>query len=80
MAPRSGINIPDHISKSLVKIFKLKILKFFVYFANPGSGAFLILDPGYGNSDAGVKKAPDPREPASGIRTNPYSHPSFEDG
>jgi hypothetical protein len=43
--PRSGINIPDHISKSLVTVFilGLKILKFFV--ADPGSGAFLTLEP-----------------------------------
>jgi hypothetical protein len=46
--PRSGINIPDQcgISKSLVKIFGLQILKKF-FFPDPGSGTFLTLDPGW---------------------------------
>ncbi len=38
----SGMNIPDHISESLETIFGLRILKFF---ADPGSGIFLTLDP-----------------------------------
>jgi hypothetical protein len=42
----SGTNIPDHISESLEKFFRIKILKFFD--ANPGSGIFLTLDPGFG--------------------------------
>ncbi len=36
--PESGINTPDHIFKSLVKMFSLKILKFFVADPDPGSG------------------------------------------
>ncbi len=44
-----GINIPDHISKSLVTIFWVKkILKFFVAGLDPGSNSFLIPDPGSG--------------------------------
>ncbi len=39
-----GINIPDHISESLVTTFLVKILKLFV--ADQGSGAFLTQDPG----------------------------------
>jgi hypothetical protein len=44
--PGFGINIPDDISKSLIKIFSLKIHRFFV--AKPDSGyvAFLSLNPG----------------------------------
>jgi hypothetical protein len=36
-----GINVLDHISPILVKNFRLKILKFLVSVADPGSGAFL---------------------------------------
>jgi hypothetical protein len=48
-----GINIPDHISQSLVSVlvcYGLKIRKFFVADTDlfPGSGAFLSLDPGSG--------------------------------
>jgi hypothetical protein len=48
---RSGMNIPDHISESLVTVFGLKILKFF--YADPGSRIFLTLDPGWKNLDPG---------------------------
>jgi hypothetical protein len=41
----SGMNIPDHISESLETIFWFKILKFFD--ADPESGIFLTLDPGW---------------------------------
>jgi hypothetical protein len=48
----SGMKIPDHISESLKTIFWVKkILKFFD--ADPGSGIFLTLDPGWKNSDPG---------------------------
>jgi hypothetical protein len=44
--PRSGsrMNIPHHISKSLGKMFVLKILKFLDTDPDPGSGIFLTLD------------------------------------
>jgi hypothetical protein len=45
--------IPDHISESLVTFGGLKILKLFVTYPYPVSGAFLILDPGWKNSDSG---------------------------
>jgi hypothetical protein len=54
--PGSGINIPDHIFESLVTMFWLKILNFFVtdpeirWLFDPGSGAFVTLDPGWKNS------------------------------
>jgi hypothetical protein len=35
--PGSGMNIPDHISKSLETIFLIKILKFFDADPDPGS-------------------------------------------
>ena len=38
---------PDTVSKSLVPIFGLKILKFFGADPDPESGTFLTLDPGY---------------------------------
>jgi hypothetical protein len=43
----------SHISKSFVKIFGLKILKFFVAALNPGSGAYFTMDPEWKNSDPG---------------------------
>jgi hypothetical protein len=46
-----GMNIPDHLSKSLETEFGLKILKYF--YADPGSGIYLTLDPGWKNSDPG---------------------------
>jgi hypothetical protein len=46
---RSGINIPDHISASLIKFSGLKKHKLFD--PDPGSGAFMTLDPGWKNSD-----------------------------
>jgi len=46
--PGSGISIPHHISKSLVTIFGLKILKIFVEYSDLGSSAYLTLDPGLG--------------------------------
>ncbi len=45
---RSGMNIPDHISESLETIFGLKILEFF--YADPGCGIFLTLDPRWKNA------------------------------
>jgi hypothetical protein len=44
---------PCHISGSLVTVFWVNIVKFFV--ADPGSGAFLTLDP-----ETGMEKNPDP--------------------
>ncbi len=51
----SGVNIPDHISESLETVFGLKILKFFDADPgqDPGSGIFLIRDPGWKYSDPG---------------------------
>jgi hypothetical protein len=43
---RSGMNIQDHISENLDTNFWDKN-------ANPGSGIFLTLDPGWKNSDPG---------------------------
>jgi hypothetical protein len=34
----SGTNIPDHISESLITIFWVQIIKFFVADPDPGSG------------------------------------------
>jgi hypothetical protein len=47
------INIQDHISESLVTVFRLKILKFFDADPDPGIGD--LFDPGSGmeNSDPG---------------------------
>jgi hypothetical protein len=42
----SGINIPDHIFESLVKILGLNIVKFSDAELDPGFGIFLTLDPG----------------------------------
>ena len=36
-----GLNISDHIPESLVSIFRLKMLQFFVADPDPGPGAFL---------------------------------------
>jgi hypothetical protein len=49
--PGSGswMNIPDHISESLEKIFGVKHIKFFDADPDPGSGIFLTLDPGSRN-------------------------------
>ena len=44
---RSGINIPDHISESLVEKFGGKILEFFVADPDPKSAIRCIFDPGY---------------------------------
>jgi hypothetical protein len=38
-----GMNIPDHFSESLETVFR-----------DPGSGIFLIRDPGWKNSDLGA--------------------------
>jgi hypothetical protein len=43
----SGMNIPDHFSESLETFFGLRIFKFFDADANPGSGIFFTLDPGF---------------------------------
>jgi hypothetical protein len=53
--PGSPINILDHIFKSLVRIFGLKMLKFFVANPDSGSGAFFILDPGSGMEKFGSR-------------------------
>ncbi len=45
------MNIPDHLSESLLKVFRVKVLKFFD--ADPGSGISLTLDPGWKNSYPG---------------------------
>jgi hypothetical protein len=45
----SGVNIPDNFSESLETVFRAKILKSFLD-ADPGSGIFLTLHPGYGIS------------------------------
>jgi hypothetical protein len=42
---------PNHNSKSLLTIFWVKILNFFVEDPDPGSGAFLNRYPGWKNSD-----------------------------
>ncbi len=48
--PGSGINIQDHFSENLVSIFLVKNASILFYVANPdpGSSAFLTLDPGSG--------------------------------
>jgi hypothetical protein len=51
--PGYVMNIPDHISESLKTNFGLNILQFFDADADPGSGIFLTLDPGWKNSDPG---------------------------
>jgi hypothetical protein len=56
------INIPDYISKTLVTIFGLQIIKFFVADPDPGSVVFLTMDPGWKNSEQGsVINIPDPQ-------------------
>jgi hypothetical protein len=42
----SGINIPDHIFESLVKILGLNLVKFSDADMDPGSGIFLTVNPG----------------------------------
>jgi hypothetical protein len=54
----SGVIIPDHISESFETIFWVKILKFFD--ADPGSGIFLALDPGWEKYGSGIN-IPDPQ-------------------
>ncbi len=44
--PGSGINIPDHISESLVTPFWVKIIKFFVVDQGIRDGKIGIQDPG----------------------------------
>jgi hypothetical protein len=52
----SGINILVHCSESLETVLWLKIRKnFFDADPNPGSGIFLIPDPGWKNSDPGSR-------------------------
>jgi hypothetical protein len=48
---RSGINISDHISKSLVTIFGLK--NTLVLFCGSGSGIQYLFDPGFGTEKFG---------------------------
>jgi hypothetical protein len=50
----SGMNVPDHSSESS-EIFRAKKLKFLD--ADPGSGIFLTLDPGWKNLDPGWKNS-----------------------
>jgi hypothetical protein len=45
----SGMNIPDHLPGSLETVFVLKILKFFDADPDPGSGIFMIRNPGWKN-------------------------------
>jgi hypothetical protein len=54
--PGSGswMNIPDHISESLEKIFGLNILEFFYADPDPGSWIFLTLDPGWKKFESGI--------------------------
>jgi hypothetical protein len=49
----SGMNILDHIFKSLETVFWVKILKFF--YPDPGSGN--IFDPRSGRRDPGLKNS-----------------------
>jgi hypothetical protein len=49
---RSGMKIPDHISKSLETIFWVKILKLFGADRDPG--IFLTLDPGWKKFGSGI--------------------------
>jgi hypothetical protein len=50
--PGSATNVPDHISKSSVKIiWAKKMLKFLTADPDPESGAFFTLDPGWKISD-----------------------------
>jgi hypothetical protein len=53
----SGMNIPDHISERLETIFggSIEILKFFNADPDPGSGIFLIRDPGWKKFGSGIK-------------------------
>jgi hypothetical protein len=46
------MNIPDHFSKSLETVFLANKIHNFFY-ADPGSGIFLTLDPGWKNLDPG---------------------------
>ncbi len=62
--PGTDINIWKHISESLVRIFGLKILKFFVVDLNPGTGAFLTHGSGMeksGQDSGSWINIPDPR-------------------
>jgi hypothetical protein len=52
--PGTEINIPIHISESLVRIFGLKIIKFFVVDLDPGTGAFLTPGSGMEKSGFGI--------------------------
>jgi hypothetical protein len=49
-----GMNIPNHISESLVTIFWVTILKFFDADPDSGSGIFLTLDPGWEKFGSGI--------------------------
>jgi hypothetical protein len=48
---RSGINIPDHSSESLVLIFGVK--NFYILCCGSGSGSIWTLDPGWKNPETG---------------------------
>ncbi len=49
--PGSEMKIPDHLSKSLERVFWVKIHKFFDADPDPGSFRPWIRDPGWKNSD-----------------------------
>jgi hypothetical protein len=51
----SGMNNLDHVSQSLEIIFCVKILKFFEADADPNTGIFLVLDPGWKKFGSGIK-------------------------
>jgi hypothetical protein len=52
------MNNLDHVSQSLERIFCVKILKFFEADADPNTGIFLVLDPGWKKFGSGIKKNP----------------------
>ncbi len=73
----SGMLNPDHNSESLETIFLVKILKFF--YADPGSGIFLTLNPGWENFGSVIRD----KHPAPGSATllpGLRSYFSFPDG
>jgi hypothetical protein len=74
--PVLRIRIRDvHISESLEKFFWVKILKFFVACADPGSGIFLTLDTGWKKFGSGIN-IPDPDHSMLQIR-DVYPGPDF---
>jgi hypothetical protein len=49
------MNIPDNISENLETVFWVKILKLFDADADPLSGIFLTLDPGWEKFGSGIR-------------------------